>query len=506
MALQMIIRKFRVVTLLAVIVAALLGQNRALAAQLQLTWVDNSNNETGFKIERSTVTTGPFSQIATVGANVTSYIDANLANGTTYCYRVRAYNGAGDSSYVEACKATAQVYTLSLGRAGTGSGMLASTPAGINCGITCTGSFTAGSTVNLTATPTAGSTFAGWSGNADCSDGSVTMSGAKSCTATFNTVAVISQQPLLPSAGMLLNDPTKYADVNGDGRLDILYFDTKGTRGVWVSLAADTGFLAPELWLQHGESTPDQIQYADVNGDGKDDALYFDTLRSRGVWVSLSTGTGFTPAQMWIQYGQSTPDQIRYADLNGDGRADAVYFDTNVSNCVRVSLSSGNGFNPSQPWVCHGPSTPDQIQYADVNGDGKDDALYFDTLRSRGVWVSLSTGTGFMPPEMWVQHGESAPNQIKYADVNGDGRDDALYYDVLRSRGIWVSLSNATGFRSAQMWLQLSDAAADQVQYMDVNGDGKADVIYDDSTRSGNVWVSLSTGNGFSSAFVWPTH
>jgi hypothetical protein len=54
------------------------------------------------------------------------------------------------------------------------------------------------------------------------------------------------------------------------------------------------------MWLKHGESTPDQIQYADVNGDGKADALYFDT--SGGVWVSLSTGSGFRPPKMWLKH------------------------------------------------------------------------------------------------------------------------------------------------------------------------------------------------------------
>lgn len=340
MAAQMTIRKFRALTLSAMIVSALIVQNEAIAAQLQLTWVDNSYNEAGFKIERSTGTTGAYVQIATVGSNVSSYSDSNLANGTTYCYRVRAYNSAGESPYIEACKATAQFYTLTVGKMGSGSGTVASSPAGINCGLTCTASLTSGSSVNLTAAPTAGSTFAGWNGNADCSDGSVTMDAAKTCTATFNTATVSSQQPWLPSSGMLLIDPTKYADVNGDGRLDVLYFDSQGTRGIWVSLATAAGFSAPELWLQHGESTPDQIQYADVNGDGKDDALYFDTFRSRGVWVSLSTGTGFIPAQMWLQYGDSTPDQIRYVDVNADGKADAVYFDTNGSNCV------GSAFRP----------------------------------------------------------------------------------------------------------------------------------------------------------------
>jgi hypothetical protein len=81
--------------------------NYASAADLQLSWTDNSNNESGFAIERKTGTSGTFSQRATVGANVTNYVDANLAAATTFCYRVRAFNSAGNSAFTpEACKTT----------------------------------------------------------------------------------------------------------------------------------------------------------------------------------------------------------------------------------------------------------------------------------------------------------------------------------------------------------------------------------------------------------------
>lgn len=77
------------------------------AASLTVSWTDNSTNETGFKIERRTATITTYAQIALVGANVTSYFDSGLASGTTYCYRVRAFNGAGDSDYSnEACATT----------------------------------------------------------------------------------------------------------------------------------------------------------------------------------------------------------------------------------------------------------------------------------------------------------------------------------------------------------------------------------------------------------------
>ena len=69
------------------------------SGQINLTWADNSSNETGFKIERKTGTNGTYTQIKTVSANVTSYSDTGLTEGTTYYYRVIATNSAGDSAY-----------------------------------------------------------------------------------------------------------------------------------------------------------------------------------------------------------------------------------------------------------------------------------------------------------------------------------------------------------------------------------------------------------------------
>lgn len=296
-------------------------------------------------------------------------------------------------------------------------------------------------------------------------------------------------------------DQIQYADVDGDGRADALYFDTLRSNGIWVSLSTGSAFTAPEIWLQHGPSTPDQIQYADVNGDGKADALYFDTFRSGGVWVSLSTGSGFAAPGMWAHHASSAPAQIKYLDVDGDGRADALHFDS--GGAVRVGLSTGTGFTTSTIWLQHGASTLEQLQYVDVNGDGKVDALYFDTFRSNGVWVSLSTGSSFSGAQLWLQHGPSTPDQIQYADVNGDGMADALYFDTLRSRGVWVSLSTGTAFAAAALWLQHGDSAPDQIQYVDVNGDSKADALYFDSSRSKSVWLSLSTGTSFSNGILW---
>lgn len=68
------------------------------SSQINLAWSDNSGNETGFKIERSTNGTS-FAQITSVGANVRTYSNTGLTRGTRYWFRVRAFNASADSAF-----------------------------------------------------------------------------------------------------------------------------------------------------------------------------------------------------------------------------------------------------------------------------------------------------------------------------------------------------------------------------------------------------------------------
>jgi len=67
-------------------------------SQINLAWTDNASNEDGYKIERSTDGTH-FTPVATVGMNVTAYVDPGLSRNKTYYYRVRAFLGTSNSAY-----------------------------------------------------------------------------------------------------------------------------------------------------------------------------------------------------------------------------------------------------------------------------------------------------------------------------------------------------------------------------------------------------------------------
>jgi len=77
------------------------------SSQINLTWTDNSSDESSFKIERCTgAGCSNFAQVGTAGANATSFSDLTVAATTTYVYRVRAANSGGDSDPSNTAQAT----------------------------------------------------------------------------------------------------------------------------------------------------------------------------------------------------------------------------------------------------------------------------------------------------------------------------------------------------------------------------------------------------------------
>ena len=126
------------------------------------------------------------------------------ATGATTTDLTLAIGGVSDTFSAT----TVGTWNLTVTLAGLGDGTVTSSPAGIDCGSNCAAAFDAGSTVMLTATPDGEADFLGWSGDADCADGEVTMSGDVQCTATFGSAEIFSD-------GFETGDPSKWSAVTG---------------------------------------------------------------------------------------------------------------------------------------------------------------------------------------------------------------------------------------------------------------------------------------------------
>ena len=198
-------------TSLASAIAAVAVEVKA-TSQINLSWVDNSDNETGFLIERSSDGTN-FTQIATVGANITSYSDTGLSASTTYYYRVRASGGSGTSNYSNVASATTESLPgLSLssvalsptsvtgGSSSTGTVTLSgAAPAG-GAAVTLSSSNTVAATVPASVTVAAGATSATFT----VTTSAVSSSTAVTISGTFNggtqTATLTVNPPSVPAA------------------------------------------------------------------------------------------------------------------------------------------------------------------------------------------------------------------------------------------------------------------------------------------------------------------
>lgn len=144
--------------------------------------------------------------------------------------------------------------TLTVTKAGAGIGTVTAT--GIACGADCSGSYTPGTVVTLTATPTASSIFAGWSGDPDCHDGSVTMNANKTCTATFSVVSSAPITVTTPNGGEICvrGKPcmiTWTATIPGKVKIEVSYDSGQS----WVTVLKSTVNDGHHRWRTKGVPT-----------------------------------------------------------------------------------------------------------------------------------------------------------------------------------------------------------------------------------------------------------
>ena len=188
-------------------------------------------------------------------------------------------------------------------------------------------------------------------------------------------------------------------DVNGDGRDDIITFTRNNLADVYVALSTGSGFAASAKWHEFFGVAGESPGVADVNGDGRDDIVTFTHGSLADVYVALSTGSGFGASAKWHDSFAPGLADPRLADVNGDGRADVVQFSR--EGVVHVGLSTGSSFGAPRKWHDFFAPQGEFPYVGDYNGDGRGDIVTFTKLPGADTYVALSTGTAFGPGPKW---------------------------------------------------------------------------------------------------------
>ena len=304
-------------------------------------------------------------------------------------------------------------------------------------------------------------------------------------------------------------------DVNGDGKPDLVatnYGDN--TASVLLNTTAP-GASTPSFVAQQTFATgvgPFAVTTADVNGDGKPDLIVANTGAGGSVSVLLNTTTAgatspsFAAQQIFASgAGGASPYSVAVADVNGDGKPDLIvanYYDNTVSVLLNTTApgAATPSFATQQTFVTGTDSSADprSVTAADVNGDGKPDLIVANQNDNTISVLLNTTPPGATIPSFAAQQTFAAgwgPVSVSTTDVNGDGKPDLI---VANDGGNTVSvLLNTTtpgaatpSFAAQQTFI--TGLGPFSVTAADVNGDGKPDLIVA-NTMSNAISVLLNS-------------
>jgi len=199
-------------------------------------------------------------------------------------------------------------------------------------------------------------------------------------------------------------------DLNGDGRADILWRNDDGRVGNWLANAGGGFEYNAAAGLSEASADWKIVGIADLNGDGRDDILWRNDDGRVGNWLSTASGATQYNAAAGLMPASTDWHIVGIGDLNGDGRDDILWRndDGTVGNWL---ANAGGGLEYNAAAGLSAASADWKIvRIADLNGDGRDDIVWRNDNGDVGNWLSSASGAteynaaaGLMPaPTDWM--------------------------------------------------------------------------------------------------------
>lgn len=280
-----------------------------------------------------------------------------------------------------------------------------------------------------------------------------------------------------------LTSPIASGDFNNDGKLDLT---AAIGPTVWVSISNGDGTFQPGIPSSGPAGTITMINVADVNGDGKLDLIVSGSKNSTTYFVAtmLGNGNGTFQAPIETDFAGRIPQGVLLADFNGDGVLDLAF---TSGMGIQTLLGNGDGTFREGPVTTLNQIPLNVVATGDFNKDGKADlvATVYDLFSTGFDFVVMLPGNGdgsFGAEEMVNGSGSSFVGAITAAvgDFNGDGNLDVA--TAIQTTGattqafVQIALGNGDGTFQPTSNVPNVTSVTTPLLVADVNGDGNLDL------------------------------
>lgn len=285
-------------------------------------------------------------------------------------------------------------------------------------------------------------------------------------------------------------------DLNGDGKNSILF----STRTARDERTSDLESTTPKTAIFYGDNrseTPDELYYeymvpvGDINNNGFDDVIVEKDNYLYEIWYGSATGISPSGQTFNFPTGQQI---IGFTDLDGDGYGDIIAYTQGQTSGGSVSFSvmwGGTDLN-GQPFTEYNTGVSgDRVSFGigDIDGNGRDDLIMFASTGEEQKVVKRFQFDGIRNlddlqtiQDDTIFEGTAWNNGINVMDINGDGKGEVLYYASATSNRYLLSydetsevISNTPQLFHNSMLYPLGD----------LNGNGRIDFVIGDPESEG---------------------
>ncbi|MEX2049449.1 MAG: FG-GAP-like repeat-containing protein [Gemmatimonadota bacterium] len=336
-------------------------------------------------------------------------------------------------------------------------------------------------------------------------------------TGTFALQAAWTH-PENPTEGWKNFDAVLAADVDGDGRADLVWNALTATQNaLYTAMSLGDGSYTERARQQRpaGGWNTYKVRAGDLDGDGQDDLLWSNTGQPGS---SSALRTYYALAQADSTFFMAAPFHDRTGNYSGYGSLELAQFDgangidfvlnargstynnASVGRFTPTSATLGTWSFPTQFVATQDGWASYRLRVGNVDGQNGADLVWVHPTHGR-TYRGINTGSGTWATNTPPYHDNVLANNVPFlADFNDDGRSDLLLVSLGTDSNVMkVGFGRADGTFTFPTGPQTHPAVPtagwqtfDDIFVGDVNGDGKADIVWTNPAGTASIYVALS--------------